>query len=283
VKHKKARIMGDLPNIVLVGCGKMGSALVEGWLKTKIVNRVYTLDPAGLPDDFKDYSPNPVQHFKSSNELYKHINIKNIDLHVLAVKPQLMQKVCLELKGHLSEKDPILSIAAGQKILSFHQYLYDKSPIIRAMPNTPASISKGISVAVANEFTNQATIEVAEQLLSSVGQVEWIDDEQLLDAVTALSGSGPAYVFYLIEALDRAGQSIGLNAQLSMKLARATVIGSAALAEAEPSIHPKTLRENVTSPGGTTEAALSILMDNRFQNILNEALDKAVKRSIELS
>ena len=151
------------------------------------------------------------------------------------------------------------------------------------MPNTPAAIGKGMTVAVANSNVSLENSNKAKDLLKTTGKFEWADEEEMMDAVTALSGSGPAYVFHLIEMLAKAGAENGLPENLAMTLARQTVIGAAALAEAEPQTKPETLRENVTSPGGTTEAALRILMDGRAQSLLNETLAAAKHRSEELS
>ncbi|MFP4313954.1 MAG: pyrroline-5-carboxylate reductase dimerization domain-containing protein, partial [Alphaproteobacteria bacterium] len=145
------------------------------------------------------------------------------------------------------------------------------------------AIGKGITVAVPNALTKENDVANAHALLMAGGDVEWLDDEDLMDAVTALSGSGPAYIFHLIEILARTGEKLGLETELAIKLARQTVIGSAALAESEPDIPAAQLRENVTSPGGTTEAALKVLMDGRLENIFEEALKAAHKRGQDLN
>ncbi|PZQ45538.1 MAG: pyrroline-5-carboxylate reductase, partial [Micavibrio aeruginosavorus] len=159
----------------------------------------------------------------------------------------------------------------------------EQQPIVRAMPNTPASIGKGMSVAGAAHGTSEDIMLTAHKLLSALGLVEWVKDEGLLDPVTAVSGSGPAYVFYLIEALAEAGLQAGLDKDFAMTLARQTVVGAAALAEHDAEIPAHRLRENVTSPNGTTAAALSVLMDGRLQDVMNEAVAAATKRGKELS
>lgn len=269
-------------NIALIGCGKMGSAMLQGWLDAGIEERVYVLDPAGLPETFQDYVPNPVTWFKDATIFIQ--ENPAVDVYVMAIKPQLMTTVCRSIDSVISRDRLVLSIAAGQTISSFEAQFGQDQPVIRAMPNTPASIGKGISVLVANGHVTRHQKEITDRLMKAVGFVEWVEDEALLDAVTALSGSGPAYIFLMIETLAKAGEKAGLDAGLSMKLARQTVIGSAALAEAEPDIAADILRQNVTSPGGTTEAALKILMDKgELQNLFDHAVDAAMKKSEELA
>ena len=186
------------------------------------------------------------------------------------------------MKNNTSKDALILSIAAGQSLAALESFFAAGQPVVRSMPNTPAAIGKGVSAAITNRHVSDKQKAMASRLLEASGTVSWIADESLMDAITALSGSGPAYVFYLIEALAKAGETIGLDPQLSMSLARQTVIGSAALAEDSCDIPAEILRKNVTSPGGTTEAALKILMDGEFQALLNEALKAAKDRGIEL-
>ena len=266
--------MSAQPNIVLIGCGKMGGALLQGWLDQNIDANFSVIEP-------HDISITEITHHKTVEAAAK--DLKSAALIVLAVKPQTMATLCTELKNHINEDTTILSIAAGQSLTRFSQYFAPTQPVIRAMPNTPAAIGKGMSVAVANKHTSQSAKTLAETLLKTAGKFEWTDDESLLDAVTALSGSGPAYVFYLIEMLEKAGNKAGLPIEMATTLARQTVIGAAALAEAQSEIPAKTLRKNVTSPGGTTAAALEILMDGRTQNLFNEALQAATTRSRELN
>lgn len=205
------------------------------------------------------------------------------DIFILAVKPQIMNEVCQTLKDKISKETLVLSIAAGQKIRNFERHFGPDQPVIRVMPNTPAAIGQGISVAVANGNVSSEQREIASTLLNSIGFVEWVENESLMDAVTALSGSGPAYVFHLIEAMAKAGVETGLSPNFAMKLARQTVIGSAALAAAEADTTAEQLRKNVTSPGGTTAAALDILMNGEMQDVFNRALAAATARSKELS
>jgi pyrroline-5-carboxylate reductase len=271
--------MSNSYKIGLAGCGKMGTAMVRGWLAARLVSQIDILDPHGLPPELAleekiTYCKNEDMFIAASGAW---------DLLVVAVKPQTMEEFCATISKAIPSNLPVLSIAAGQTIVSFQNRLGAGRPIIRSMPNTPAAIGKGITVACATPNTDERVKDAASALLGAMGHIEWTNDESLLDAVTAVSGSGPAYLFYLIEALAEAGVKSGLDKDLSMTLARQTVIGSAALADHDADISASTLRENVTSPNGTTAAALSVLMDGRFQDLMTEAVAKATARSKELS
>ncbi len=265
--------------ITLVGCGKMGAALLRGWLATDIAEHVYILDPQGIPDEF---AGNFTVTFLEKTDTPPS-DVPPSDVIVLAVKPQIMQDVCQSLAPGITKETLILSIAAGQTISSFEKHFGEDHPIIRAMPNTPAAIGKGITVATPNQAVSETQKEQAHRILQATGALEWLDDEALLNPVTALSGSGPAYVFLLIETLAKAGEKAGLPPALSMKLARQTVIGSAALAETEAATPAAELRQNVTSPGGTTAAALDVLMNEKgLQDLFDRAVAAAVQRGRDL-
>lgn len=263
-------------DIALIGCGKMGQAMLSAWLDQGLVNTCYIIDPHGIPAKFESHPS--VQHCTAQS-----LRDLNINLSVLAVKPQILADVCLEVSQFLKPSTVILSIAAGKSMRSLENLFAPNTPIIRSMPNTPASVGKGMCVCIANTFINRNDKLMASSLLEANGRVEWIEDEALMDAVTALSGSGPAYVFHLIEVLAKSGETMGLSPETSMTLARQTVIGSACLAEKDAEIAAHQLRENVTSPNGTTHAALTVLMDGRLDEIYKEALMKASHRSKELN
>jgi pyrroline-5-carboxylate reductase len=265
--------------IGLAGCGKMGSAMVRGWLSARLIEKIDILDPHGLPPELA--LEEKITYCKTE-DMFVSASAK-WDVLVIAVKPQIMEEFCSSIAKAIPSNVPVLSIAAGQTIASFQNRLGAGRPVIRSMPNTPAAIGKGVTVACATQNTDETVRAMASSLLGAMGKVEWTHDESLLDAVTAVSGSGPAYVFYLIEALASAGINAGLDKDLSMILARQTVIGSAALADHDADIPASTLRENVTSPNGTTAAALSVLMDGRLQTLMDEAVAKAAARSKELS
>jgi pyrroline-5-carboxylate reductase len=265
--------MIDGSNIVLIGCGQMGSALLKGWLAAKIPARLSVIEPGPIP--FTNLA-----HFTNIESAADQIATANGI--VLAVKPQTMPAVGAALRPHIKPHSLILSIAAGFNLERLAAFFDTGQPVIRAMPNTPATIGKAMSVAIANIYVTPAQKTLASQLLRAVGALEWIGDESLLDAVTALSGSGPAYVFLLMDILAKAGVENGLPHELAIALARQTVIGAATLAERTPETSAQTLRENVTSPGGTTEAALEILMNGDLQNLFDRALAAATHRSRDL-
>ena len=262
-----------LPHVTLIGCGKMGSAMLRAWLSKNVISKADIIDPNDLPNEFSNNA-------KVNKIVEKDINS---DVIILAVKPQIIADIAENINNNIKNNALILSIAAGKKISTLSDLFGTDKAIIRTMPNTPAAIGKGMSVSVAGKNVSQKQKNMADNLLLAAGKSEWIDDESLIDAITALSGSGPAYVFYLIETLAKAGESAGLSLELSKKLAHQTVIGSAALAEHENNISAEDLREKVTSPKGTTAAALSVLMDGRFQGILNETINAATARSKELN
>lgn len=255
-------------NVLLVGCGRMGSALAQRWQELSVCKKLVIVDPAaGHLASFKDIPAG----FKPQ-------------VIVFAVKPQILGDIINDYRGFAESGALIVSIIAGKPISFFETHFGAKAKVIRSMPNLPASIGKGITVACANKNVSAAEQECAASLLGAVGEVLWVAQENLLNPVTALSGSGPAYIFLLIETLTSAGIHIGLDPLLAEKLARQTVTGSAALAEAAPGIPAATLRESVTSPGGTTQAALGILMANPgIQELFDRALKAATYRAEELS
>ena len=265
--------------ITLIGCGRMGGAMLQGWLASDIDATYNVVEPFGQPEFTKGNSR--VAYGETTDAIKEQVAAS--DVCILAVKPQMMKDVCEALNGTINNDCLILSVAAGQTIANFEAYFGNEQPIVRVMPNTPAAIGKGMSVACANQNANADQKDIVTTLLNCSGKTEWIEDESLMNAVTAVSGSGPAYIFHLIEALAKAGEHVGLDSDKAMALARQTVIGSAALAESEADTAASTLRENVTSPNGTTAAALDVLMDGRFQDILNEALNAAKKRGEELA
>ena len=258
--------------LVLVGAGKMGSAMLEGWL-------ALGLDPARIAV----LEPNPSDEIATLAARGVRVNqsIKQASVIVIAIKPQDAATVAPTLKPLVNATTLVVSIMAG-KTLGFLESALPCA-IVRAMPNTPAAIGRGITVAVPNAEVTQDQRALADKLLGAVGAVEWVEDESLLDAVTAVSGSGPAYVFLLAESLARAGAAAGLPADLAARLARATVAGSGELLH-QSRLDAATLRQNVTSPGGTTAAALGVLMANDgLDPLMQKAIAAATKRSRELA
>ncbi len=259
--------------LVLLGCGKMGSAMLAGWLEGGLpASSVWVLDP------------NPSEWLQSTGV---HINVDlpaTPALVLVAVKPQMMGAALPKLQALGNGDTLFVSVAAGTSIASFEEILGAQTPIIRAMPNTPAAIGQGITAMVGNAHATAEDLNRAEGLLKAIGQTVRLEAEAQIDAVTGVSGSGPAYVFHLIETLAAAGEAQGLSADLSMKLAKATVAGAGALASVADE-SPSQLRINVTSPNGTTQAALEVLMqeDTGFPDLLGRAVAAATNRSKELS
>jgi pyrroline-5-carboxylate reductase len=266
--------------ILLVGCGKMGGALLDGWFKRGLnpVDAI-VVEPAGRD------AVSPCATHRALTCLPHASNIPRDfrpDVVLFAVKPQIADDVIPAYVSYATQRPVFLSVIAGKTTNYFQQRL-SGGAVVRAMPNTPASIGKGASVLYAAPGVSDIQRQVCEVLMSAVGTVEWVQDEGLMDAVTAVSGSGPAYVFLLAECLRDAGIEAGLPADLAARLARATVTGAGALLEANDT-PPETLRKNVTSPGGTTAAALDVLMGaGGMKELLAKAVAAATKRSRELA
>jgi pyrroline-5-carboxylate reductase len=262
--------------LVLAGAGKMGSAMLDGWVARG-------LDPAKAV--VLEPQPSLQVARYGSQGLRLNPNRAGIvaDAIIVAVKPQVATEVLPELAPLVGPHTVIVSIMAGRTLAFLESALPPATAIVRAMPNTPAAIGRGITVAVGNKHMTPAQKALADRLLAATGAVEWITDEGHMDAVTAVSGSGPAYVFLLAEALARAGVAAGLPEALAEKLARLTVAGSGELLNSTPEA-AATLRQNVTSPGGTTAAALAVLMANDgLEPLMQRAVVAATKRSRELA
>lgn len=258
--------------LVLLGCGKMGSALLAGWLGRGLkAQQVHVIEPR--PSDWL---------IATGVHLNGDLPEKPA-VAVLAVKPQMMGAALPRLAALGGSGTLFVSIAAGTSLATLAGALGAAAPIVRAMPNTPAAVGRGISALIGNARVDAGGLKLAEALMGAVGQVVRLESEAQMDAVTGVSGSGPAYVFHLIEALAAAGQAEGLAPDLALQLARATVAGAGALAE-ESGEAPSTLRENVTSPAGTTAAALEVLMDEAegLKPLLRRAVAAAAARSREL-
>jgi pyrroline-5-carboxylate reductase len=267
-----AHIQGS---IVLAGAGKMGGALLTGWI-------AQGLDPARVAV----IEPHPSDEIRALAAKGVRLNplsdsVGDIVALVVAVKPQMFQEAAAALRKWVQPSTLVVSIMAGTTIAALSAAC--GGSVVRAMPNTPAAIGRGITVAVANNNVGAEQRAMAHALLAATGTVEWVDDEALMDAVTAVSGSGPAYVFLLAEELARAGVAAGLPADLAAKLARETVAGSGELLH-RSELDAATLRQNVTSPGGTTAAALNVLMQpDAMQALMTRAVAAATKRSKELA
>lgn len=283
--------------ITLIGCGKMGLAMLKGWLKLEHIKRFNVIEPHPSEELQAFISGNDIiHHYRRVVTLYEQNGfLKNVEgkhFLFLAVKPQLMGDVLQGLMEarimHTENAHPdcVCSIAAGVPVTFYETYFAQDTPVVRIMPNTPVSVGQGASVFCCNHHTSPQISEIVQTLLKPLGAVYALDDESLMHAVTALSGSGPAYVFALTEAMAQAAEKSGLPEDIAAKLARQTVIGAAHLMQADSDKSPQDLREAVTSPGGTTAAALKILLDEQqdgLMPLLEKALAAAKKRSQELS
>ena len=264
------RVTAD--GLVLLGCGKMGTALLTGWLG------------AGVPPgSVWVIEPNPTDWLRASGVHLNQGVPPKPAVALLAVKPQMMGAALPALRALGGGGTLFVSIAAGTTIASFEAALGANTPIVRTMPNTPAMVGLGITAICGNKHATAADLSLARALMAAVGQVVDLEGEHQIDAVTAVSGSGPAYVFHLIEEMAAAGQAQGLPAAIAMQLARATVCGAGELAHRSPDTAAQ-LRINVTSPGGTTAAALAVLMDpdTGFPALLRRAVKAAADRGREL-
>lgn len=265
--------------LVLIGAGKMGGAMLDGWLEQGCgAKSIAVVDPAPS-DAMKGLAK--AGRISLMNVLDEE-SIGEGDVLVVAVKPQIMDGVLGPVAAAAKPGVLVISVAAGISLSAFEAKFGRETAVIRSMPNLPASIGLGMTVAVGNSAVTQNQIIIGTQLLGAVGKVAWVDDEAQIDAVTAVSGSGPAYVFHMIEAMAKAGEAEGLDAALAMTLAVETVRGAGVLA-ATSDLDPGTLRQNVTSKGGTTQAALDVLMgETRLEKLMGEAIKAAAARSREL-
>lgn len=267
----------DFPaSLVLVGAGKMGGALLQAWLDQGFEgSRIRVIDPDPAPQ---------ILGLCQARGVLLEPPLSAPEVLVLAIKPQSLDAVAPQLAAMTDVGTLVISILAGKTMADVLDRLPRTRSLVRAMPNLPAAIGRGVTGAVANAAATAAQRKAADTLLSVVGKVEWLDKEALIDAVTAVSGSGPAYVFYLAECLAEAGRAAGLPAAMATRLARATVEGAGALLAASADQTPAALRQSVTSKGGTTAAALDVLMnDDGLKPLLEKAVLAAKKRADELS
>ena len=265
--------------LLLAGAGNMGGAMLAGWLEQGLgADRIMVQDPGPPP---------AIAALLAKAGIAARARIEQLPeppaVILVAVKPQAMDEVFPPLARLAGPGTVVLSIAAGRTIAGFAKHLPAGAAIVRAMPNTPAAVGRGITVCCPNAHVTAAQRATCTALLAAIGQVAWVEDEGLIDAVTAVSGSGPAYVFHLVEAMAAAGVRCGLPADLAMQLARATVAGSGELLH-RSELAAGQLRANVTSPNGTTHAALQVLMaPDGLQPVMDRAIAAATRRSRELA
>ena len=266
--------------LVLIGCGKMGGALLRGWLRRGLAGTdAFVVEPdAGIREQIG--ARHGVHVLAAAAALPADLQPRAL---VFAVKPQAIAAVLPAYCRVVARGGVVLSIAAGTAVARFEAAFGERTPIVRAMPNTPAAIGQGVTALFANARVGAAERHLCSNLMAAVGAVRWIEDEEQLHAITAMSGGGPAYVFRLIETLARAGVAAGLPKEVAWPLARTTVAGSAALAaSSEEAV--EVLRQNVTSPGGTTQAALAVLMAaDGIQPLFDRAIKAGAQRSRELA
>jgi pyrroline-5-carboxylate reductase len=269
--------------LVLVGAGNMGGAMLAGWLARGLDPKVIHVQDPNPPPSIAEL----LAKAGVTAAATVHPSAPPAVL-VMAVKPQVMDAVFPPVARLVGPQTIVLSVAAGKTIASFERHLSAKSAVIRTIPNTPAAVGRGITGAFANAATTLEQKHLAEQLLQAIGEVVWVEREDQIDAVTAVSGSGPAYVFHLVEALAAGGIAAGLPPETAQRLARATVSGAGEMLH-QSLLDPATLRRNVTSPNGTTFAALQVMMgpnldgERKLEALMIEAVAAAARRSQELA
>jgi pyrroline-5-carboxylate reductase len=266
----------NTPRIAFIGAGNMATSLIGGLLAQGIAPASLCASEPGAAQREAVAASHGITLFAANADA-----VAGADIVLLAVKPQVMQQVCRDLAAHLHPDQLIVSIAAGISCASLSSWLGTRR-VVRCMPNTPALLRQGVSGLYANPEVSPAQRQQAEQLLGAVGMVIWLQDEQLIDAVTAVSGSGPAYFFLLMEAMIDAGVNLGLQRQTASMLTLHTALGAARMA-LESDVEASELRRRVTSPNGTTEAAIRSFQAGGFQALVQQALDAAARRSAELA
>lgn len=265
--------------LVLIGAGKMGTAMLQGWLEAGITgDQVTIFDPAPPPETMAVIARHSISHNPALD------SVDGVEAILVAIKPQMVDEV-LPAMADLAKDNPlVVSVVAGKTIAAFRQHFGETTPVIRTIPNTPAAVGRGITAMAASDGVSAKQSQLATALLASLGEVVTVTDEALIDACTAISGSGPAYVFYMTECMTAAAMKLGLPAEVAEQLARATVAGAGELMRATGT-PAGTLRENVTSPKGTTYAALQVLMadEDGMKQLMIRATAEAEKRSRELA
>ena len=264
--------------LVLIGAGKMGTAMLEGWLKAGVTGgQVVIFDPAPPPETVHLIAHHAITHNPDP------ASVTGIEVILLAIKPQMVDEVLPGMTALALEKPLVVSVVAGKTIAALKGHFGAETPVIRTIPNTPAAVGRGITAMAPGNDVSAAQVSLATALLSAIGEVVTVEAEHLIDAATAISGSGPAYVFYMAECLTEAGKALGLSAGVAEQLARATVSGAGELMHVTGT-PAGTLRQNVTSPKGTTYAALQVLMaEGGLEALMIEATRAAEARSRELA
>jgi pyrroline-5-carboxylate reductase len=266
------------PIITMIGAGNMGSSLIGG-----LINNGHPADKLWATDPSMEKLVELKKNFGIRTTTDNAKAVQSADIVVFAVKPQMFAKAAIELANNIKSRKPlVLSIAAGIRESSIQHWLGGAAAIVRAMPNTPALIGCGAAALYANSYVTNDQRNMAESILRTVGVAVWLSDEKLMDTVTALSGSGPAYFFLIMETLQQVAEQFGLPAETARLLTMQTALGASRMA-IESGRPLDELRRNVTSPGGTTEKALSVLEEKNIRGIFQDALRAAILRSEELA
>ena len=266
-----------MSSVVFIGGGNMASCLVGG-----MIARGFKQDKITVSEPKQDNRNNLETKFGICVTDNNQTAVAGADVVVLAVKPQIMRRVSLDLAANLNPKTVVVSIAAGISIDALQRWLGHSIPIIRAMPNTPSLVLTGATGLYANHLTQQSQKDVVNDIFEAVGYSCWVESEELIDSVIAVSGSGPAYFFRILEIMKSVGQELGLPEELAGNLAKQTALGAAKMAS-QSDLSPSQLREQVTSPGGTTERALAAFQSENLESLFRRAMTSALERSREMA
>ena len=265
------------PKIAFIGGGNMAKSLIGG-----LINKGFSSRYICVSDPVKENLDQLNRKFGIATALDNSIAAKDVDLMVLCVKPQILESVCKELQASLNQMPPVISIVAGIPLSLLMDWLGEDTPIIRCMPNTPALVQSGAAGMFANQKVDKKLRNLAEEIFGAVGLCCWLEKEEDIDLVTAVSGSGPAYFFLFMEAMEKVAIDLGLDQEISRKLVIQTVSGAAKMA-VESDMNPTELRTCVTSPGGTTEKAVNAFLEGNIIGLFNKAMSKALERATEMA
>lgn len=265
------------PKIAFIGGGNMAKSLIGG-----LINKGFSSRYICVSDPVKENLDQLNRKFGIATALDNSIAAKDVDLMVLCVKPQILESVCKELQASLNQTPPVISIVAGIPLSLLMDWLGEDTPIIRCMPNTPALVQNGAAGMFANQKVDKKLRNLAEEIFNAVGLCCWLKKEEDIDLVTAVSGSGPAYFFLFMEAMEKVAIDLGLDQEISRKLVIQTVSGAAKMA-VESDMNPTELRTCVTSPGGTTEKAVNAFLEGNIIGLFNKAMSKALERATEMA
>ena len=265
------------PKIAFIGGGNMAKSLIGG-----LIDKGFSSRCISVSDPVKENLDQLNRKFGIATTSDNTIVVKNVDLIVLCVKPQILESVCKEIQASLNQTPPAISIAAGIPLSLLMDWLGEDTPIIRCMPNTPALVQSGAAGMFANQKVDKKLRNLAEEIFDAVGLCCWLEKEEDIDLVTAVSGSGPAYFFLFMEAMEKVAIDLGLDQEISRKLIIQTALGAAKMA-AESAMNPSELRSCVTSPGGTTEKAVNAFLEGDIMGLFNRAMSKALERATEMA